>query len=58
MGMQITPGLSSYADDPKAAADSLRPLLDQAEAVVPQELRSTTPLKLGVSLSYLIIVPH
>ncbi|KAL1537530.1 apyrase [Salvia divinorum] len=45
----ITPGLSSYADDPKAGADSLRPLLDQAEAVVPQELRSTTPLKLGAT---------
>ncbi|XP_057811985.1 apyrase-like [Salvia miltiorrhiza] len=45
----IKPGLSSYETDPKAGAESLRPLLDQAEAAVPQELRSTTPLRLGAT---------
>ncbi|CAA2977787.1 apyrase-like [Olea europaea subsp. europaea] len=49
-----TPGLSSYADDPKAAADSLRPLLQKAEAAVPKQLNFKTPLRLGVCTSLLI----
>lgn len=49
--MQTTPGLSSYEENPRAGAESLKPLLQQAEAVVPQTLRPTTPLKLGVSNS-------
>ncbi|KAA8550006.1 hypothetical protein F0562_001690 [Nyssa sinensis] len=44
---QIKPGLSAYANDPKAAADSLLSLLEQAESVVPQELRLYTPVIVG-----------
>ncbi|XP_042029156.1 apyrase-like [Salvia splendens] len=45
----IKPGLSSYEKEPKAGADSLRPLLEQAEEVIPQQLRATTPLRLGAT---------
>ncbi|PIN13710.1 Nucleoside phosphatase [Handroanthus impetiginosus] len=47
--LATSPGLSSYADDPDAAAQSLKPLLDQAEAVVPQELRPQTPVRVGAT---------
>ncbi|XP_052173953.1 apyrase 2-like [Diospyros lotus] len=46
---QLKPGLSAYAKDPKAAADSLQSLLDKAEAVVPQELRHKTPVRVGAT---------
>ncbi|XP_057509767.1 apyrase 2-like [Actinidia eriantha] len=46
---QLKPGLSAYAKDPKAAADSLRLLLDEAENVVPQDLRRKTPVKVGAT---------
>lgn len=36
---QLKPGLSSFADDPQAAAESLQPLLDTAIATVPEAQR-------------------
>jgi Golgi nucleoside diphosphatase len=34
---QLKPGLSSFADNPKAAADSLKPLMQEALKAVPKE---------------------
>ncbi|KAM7500339.1 hypothetical protein LguiA_024753 [Lonicera macranthoides] len=46
---QLKPGLSAHANDPKAAALSLEELLQKAEAVVPRELRGSTPVKVGAT---------
>jgi len=54
--VQITPGLSSYANHPEKAAQSLIPLLEEAESVVPQEQHPKTPLKFGVSVSRLFYI--
>ncbi|KAK6161601.1 hypothetical protein DH2020_004982 [Rehmannia glutinosa] len=43
------PGLSGYAKDPAAAANSLSYLLEKAEAAVPQELRYSTPVRVGAT---------
>lgn len=48
---QIKPGLSSYAKDPKEAAESLVSLLEKAESTVPVELRKSTPVRVGVIIS-------
>ncbi|KAL8508688.1 hypothetical protein ACS0TY_019077 [Phlomoides rotata] len=56
--LATTPGLSAYESDPKAAAESLRPLLEQAEAVVPQTLRPTTPLRLGATAGLRMLPGH
>ncbi|KAI8475039.1 MAG: nucleoside phosphatase family-domain-containing protein [Monoraphidium minutum] len=42
----LKPGLSSYRDDPRGAAESLKPLLETAMAAVPQERRAATALTL------------
>jgi len=41
---QIKPGLSSYANSPEKAAESLDALLDIAVAEIPKELQACTPL--------------
>jgi guanosine-diphosphatase len=41
---QIKPGLSSYANNPQKAAESLDALLDIAVAEIPKDLQSCTPL--------------
>lgn len=41
--------MSAYADDPQAAAESLVPLLEEAERAVPKALRPETPVRVGVS---------
>lgn len=52
---QIKPGLSAYASNPEAAANSLKSLLEAAESVVPTSLRSNTPIKLGVRLTIYLL---
>ncbi|CAK8532964.1 unnamed protein product [Lathyrus sativus] len=47
--LQIKPGLSAYAQDPRQAAGSLISLLDKAESVVPLEYRPMTPVRVGAT---------
>ncbi|TYG86344.1 hypothetical protein ES288_A13G127300v1 [Gossypium darwinii] len=47
--LQLKPGLSYYAKDPQAAANSLTSLLDKAESVVPLDLRSKTAVRVGAT---------
>jgi apyrase len=55
--LQIKPGLSAYAQNPQKAAESLVSLLEKAENVVPRELRSKTPVRVGVC-SFLFLALH
>ncbi|TYH00330.1 hypothetical protein ES288_A10G266900v1 [Gossypium darwinii] len=47
--LQLKPGLSYYAKDPQAAANSLTSLLDKAESVVLLDLRSKTAVRVGAT---------
>jgi len=42
----VSPGLSSYANDPKKGADSLRSMLEDAKAVIPKDRWASTPIAL------------
>lgn len=46
---QLKPGLSSFADDPPAAARSLAPLLELAEATIPEAQRAATSIMVGAT---------
>ncbi len=46
---QLKPGLSSYADNPPAAAQSLKPLLDLAMETVPKALQASTHVMVGAT---------
>lgn len=43
---QLKPGLSSFPDNPKQAAESLKPLIDKALATVPEHLQVCESLSL------------
>ncbi|KAH8491261.1 hypothetical protein H0E87_023423 [Populus deltoides] len=45
----VKPGLSAYADDAQAAAESLVPLLEEAERAVPKASRPETPVRVGAT---------
>uniref|UniRef100_A0A0D6R4B1 Apyrase n=1 Tax=Araucaria cunninghamii TaxID=56994 RepID=A0A0D6R4B1_ARACU len=46
---QKKPGLSAYASNADEAANSLKSLLEAAEAVVPAPLRKNTPVRVGAT---------
>lgn len=46
---QLKPGLSAFADDPPAAAASLAPLLDLAEATIPPAQHAATSIQVGAT---------
>ncbi|KAG6750732.1 hypothetical protein POTOM_045241 [Populus tomentosa] len=47
--LQLKPGLSAYANNPREAANSLVSLLHKAESSVPKELRPKTPVRVGAT---------
>jgi guanosine-diphosphatase len=52
---QLKPGLSSFADDPAAAAKSLKPLMEVAVREVPVALRKCTPIALKATAGLRLI---
>jgi guanosine-diphosphatase len=52
---QTKPGLSAFAADPKAGANSLRPLLDAALKKIPVEAQACTPIELKATAGLRLI---
>jgi len=52
---QVKPGLSAFANDPKAAAQSLKPLLDAAMKKVPATAAACTPIELKATAGLRLI---
>lgn len=44
--IKVKPGLSSFSTDPEKAVDSIKPLLDQAIEVIPENQHAITRLTL------------
>ncbi|XP_054820756.1 probable apyrase 1 [Prosopis cineraria] len=56
---KVTPGLSSYVDNPKEAAELVMLLLTKAESLILEESCSLTPLRLGLtSFSFFCFFLH
>ncbi|XP_015587664.1 ectonucleoside triphosphate diphosphohydrolase 5 isoform X2 [Cephus cinctus] len=55
---QITPGLSSFADEPHKAAESLTVLLDKAKSVIPRSEWSRTPLSMKATAGLRLLPGH
>ncbi|MFS7964695.1 putative apyrase [Helianthus anomalus] len=47
--VHLKPGLRAHATNPKEAADSLLPLLEIVEKVVPQNMCENIPVKVGAT---------
>lgn len=43
-GMKVTPGLSSFVNNPTAAVDYITPLFDDAASRIPSEMHQATPV--------------
>lgn len=54
----LKPGLSSYVDDPLAAAKSLEPLLKRAREIVPENKRDDTPVFLRATAGLRAVGVH
>lgn len=54
----LRPGLSSFAGNPKGAADSLRPLLTKSLASVPKNLQSCTPIAVKATAGLRLLGPQ
>ncbi|EGD74640.1 ectonucleoside triphosphate diphosphohydrolase 5 [Salpingoeca rosetta] len=54
----LKPGLSSFADDPRAGAQSLVPLLELAMSTVPEQARAITPINLKATAGLRLLRPE
>eukprot|EP00043_Microstomoeca_roanoka_P004404 m.49480 g.49480 ORF g.49480 m.49480 type:complete len:509 (-) comp12477_c1_seq2:373-1899(-) len=54
----LKPGLSSFAEDPRAGAQSLLPLLDLAMSTVPEKSRRVTPINLKATAGLRLLRPE
>ncbi|XP_074661170.1 ectonucleoside triphosphate diphosphohydrolase 5-like [Tubulanus polymorphus] len=54
----VKPGLSSYADDAKAGAESLRTLVEKAKKYIPQDQWASTPQALKATAGLRLLEKH